>query len=55
MVELGKKFDLSDVFEKISSNKQLAGHEIKEIYRSNELATFEVIVLDNEKKYYKFK
>ena len=32
-----------------------AGHEIKEIYRSNELATFEVIVLDNEKKYYKFK
>ena len=30
-------------------------HEIKEVYKSNEVATFEVIVLDKEKKYYKFK
>ena len=31
------------------------GHEINEVYKSKELATFEVIVLDKEKKYYKFK
>ena len=31
------------------------GHEIKEVYKSTEVATFEVMVLDNEKKYYKFK
>tara|TARA_B100001250_G_scaffold109553_1_gene92511 strand:- start:48 stop:527 length:480 start_codon:yes stop_codon:yes gene_type:complete len=30
-------------------------HEIKEVYKSSEVATFEVMVLDNEKKYYKFK
>ena len=30
-------------------------HEIKEIYKSTEVATFEVMVLDTEKKYYKFK
>ena len=30
-------------------------HEIKEVYKSNEIATFEVMVLDKEKKYYKFK
>ena len=28
-------------------------HEINEVYKSNEVATFEVIVLDKEKKYYK--
>ena len=32
-----------------------SSHEIKEVYFSNEVATFEVIVLDKEKKYYKFK
>ena len=31
------------------------GHEINEVYKSNELATFEVMVLDKDKKYYKFK
>ena len=30
-------------------------HEIKEIYRNDELAIFEVTVMDNEKKYFKFK
>ena len=30
-------------------------HEIKEVYKSKEVATFEVMVLDIEKKYYKFK
>jgi len=30
-------------------------HEIKEIYKTTEVATFEVMVLDIEKKYYKFK
>jgi len=30
-------------------------HEIKEVYKSKEVATFEVMVLDKEKKYYKFK
>ena len=31
------------------------GHEVKEVYESTEVATFEVMVLDKEKKYYKFK
>ena len=31
------------------------GHEIKEVYKSTEVATFEVTVLDKEKNYYKFK
>ena len=30
-------------------------HEIAEVYKSKEVATFEVLVLDKEKKYYKFK
>tara|TARA_B100001250_G_C19429364_1_gene626796 strand:+ start:167 stop:646 length:480 start_codon:yes stop_codon:yes gene_type:complete len=30
-------------------------HEIIEVYKSGEVATFEVMVLDKEKKYYKFK
>ena len=30
-------------------------NEINEVYKSNELATFEVTVLDKDKKYYKFK
>ena len=30
-------------------------HEITEVYKSEEMATFEVMVLDKEKKYYKFK
>ena len=30
-------------------------HEIEEVYLSKEVATFEVTVLDEEKKYYKFK
>ena len=30
-------------------------HEITEVYKSAEMATFEVMVLDKEKKYYKFK
>jgi len=30
-------------------------HEILEVYLSNKVATFEVTVLDKEKKYYKFK
>ena len=30
-------------------------HEIMEVYLSKEVATYEVIVLDKEKKYYKFK
>ena len=32
-----------------------SNHEILEIYMSNKVATFEVTVLDKEKKYYKFK
>ena len=32
-----------------------SNHEILEVYMSSEIATFEVTVLDNEKKYYKFK
>jgi len=32
-----------------------SNHEILEVYMSNKIATFEVTVLDNEKKYYKFK
>ena len=30
-------------------------HEILEVYKSNEVATFEVTVLDSAKKYYRFK
>ena len=30
-------------------------HEVIEVYMSRDLATFEVTVLDNKKKYYKFK
>ena len=30
-------------------------HEIREVYKSTEVATFEVMVLDIEKKYYKFR
>tara|TARA_B100001250_G_scaffold163569_1_gene140666 strand:+ start:248 stop:733 length:486 start_codon:yes stop_codon:yes gene_type:complete len=30
-------------------------HEVSEIYKSSKVATFEVTVLDKEKKYYKFK
>ena len=32
-----------------------SNHEVLEVYKSNRLATFEVTVLDKEKKYYKFK
>ena len=32
-----------------------SNHEILEVYLSNKVATFEVTVLDKEKKYYKFK
>ena len=32
-----------------------SSHEILEVYKSNKIATFEVTVLDKEKKYYKFK
>jgi len=32
-----------------------SNHEIMEVYMSNKVATFEVTVLDSEKKYYKFK
>ena len=32
-----------------------SSHEIKEVYLSKEVATYEVTVLDKEKKYYKFK
>ena len=32
-----------------------SNHEVKEVYKSNRVATFEVTVLDKEKKYYKFK
>ena len=30
-------------------------HEVLEVYKSDKTATFEVTVLDKEKKYYKFK
>ena len=30
-------------------------HEIAEVYKSEDVATFEVTILDNKKKYYKFK
>ena len=30
-------------------------HEVLEVYKSSKVATFEVTVLDKEKKYYKFK
>ena len=30
-------------------------HEVLEVYKSDKVATFQVTVLDNEKKYYKFK
>ena len=32
-----------------------SNHEISEVYMSNKVATFEVTVMDSEKKYYKFK
>jgi len=32
-----------------------SNHEILEVYMSNKVSTFEVKVLDNEKKYFKFK
>ena len=32
-----------------------SNHEIIEVYMSSKIATFEVTVLDDEKKYYKFK
>ena len=32
-----------------------SSHEIMEVYLSKEIATYEVTVLDKEKKYYKFK
>ena len=32
-----------------------SNHEVLEVYMSNNIATFEVTVLDNKKKYYKFK
>ena len=32
-----------------------SNHEVLEVYKSNRVATFEVTVLDKEKKYYKFK
>jgi len=32
-----------------------SNHEISEVYMSNKVATFEVTVMDLEKKYYKFK
>ena len=32
-----------------------SNHEVLEVYKSNKVATFEVTVLDKEKKYYKFK
>ena len=32
-----------------------SNHEILEVYMSNKVSTFEVTVLDNEKKYFKFK
>ena len=32
-----------------------SSHEISEVYMSNKVATFEVTVMDREKKYYKFK
>ena len=32
-----------------------SNHEISEVYMSNKVATFEVKVMDREKKYYKFK
>ena len=32
-----------------------SNHEVLEVYMSNKIATFEVTVLDNKKKYYKFK
>ena len=32
-----------------------SNHEILEVYMSSKIATFEVTVLDDEKKYYKFK
>ena len=32
-----------------------ANHEIKEIYLNDDLAIFEVTVMDNDKKYFKFK
>ena len=32
-----------------------SSHEIMEVYLSKEVATYEVIILDKEKKYYKFK
>ena len=30
-------------------------HDVVEVYKSNKVATFEVMVLDKKKKYYKFK
>ena len=30
-------------------------HKIKEVFLSDKVATFEVIILDTERKYYKFK
>ena len=30
-------------------------HEVKEIFLNNEIAVFEVVIMDSDKKYFKFK
>ena len=51
-IERFKNMMKTDSYSMLINHKS---HEINEVYKSNEVATFEVIVLDKEKKYYKFK
>ena len=51
-IERFKKMIKTDSYSMLLNH---SNHEIIEVYMSNKVATFEVTVLDREKKYYKFK
>ena len=51
-IERFKNMIKTDSYSMLINHKD---HEITEVYKSEEMATFEVMVLDKEKKYYKFK
>ena len=51
-IEKFKDMLKSDSFSMLLNHVQ---HEIREVYRSDNTATYEVIILDQNKKYFKFK
>ena len=51
-IERFKKMMKTDSYSMLINH---SNHEILEVYTSNKVATFEVTILDKEKKYYKFK